>query len=77
LEACERCGSDLKVCLNCMHYDVRRAQQCRESRAEPVAEKHMTNYCEYFELARRVWAGGAADSREDAARASLKKLLGD
>jgi len=78
LESCERCGADLKVCLNCLHYDAQRAQQCRESRAEPVAEKHMANYCEYFEFAKRVWtAGGGGDSRENAARANLKKLFGD
>src|SRR5687767_7785357 len=78
VETCERCGADLKACLNCMHYDAHAAYQCRERRAEPVAEKHMANFCEYFEFVKRVWepkAGG--DAREDAARASLKKLLGD
>lgn len=77
METCERCGADLKVCLNCTHYDARVAQQCRETRAEPVAEKHMANFCEYFEFVKRVWGGARADSREELARANLKKLLGD
>ena len=76
-ETCERCAADLKVCLNCAHYDARVAQQCRENRAEPVGEKHMANFCEYFEFVKRVFAGKGSDSREEAARANLKKLFGD
>jgi hypothetical protein len=77
-EACLRCGADLRVCLNCMHYDPRVAQQCRERQAEPVLEKHLGNFCEYFEFARRVWTPKAGDSRrEAAAREQLKKLFGD
>ncbi len=77
-ESCHQCGADLKVCLNCMHYDVRSAYQCKERRAEPVAEKHMANFCEYFEFVRREWGGPKGpDSREQSARDQLKKLLGD
>jgi hypothetical protein len=61
-----------------MHYDAQAAYQCREGRAEPVAEKHMANFCEYFEFAKRAWtAKPGVDARENAARANLKKLLGD
>jgi predicted nucleic acid-binding Zn-ribbon protein len=78
LESCPACGSDLKVCLNCVSYDARVAHQCRDRRADPVAEKHMANYCEYFELARREYAAPATEaSREAKARNTLKKLLGD
>jgi hypothetical protein len=80
-EICDRCGSDLKICLNCVSYDPRAAYQCRDRRTEPVAEKHVANYCEYFEFARREFAPKAADasdvSREAKARDALKKLLGD
>lgn len=76
-ESCHQCGSDLKVCLNCVSYDPRVAQQCRDRRAEPVAEKHMANYCEYFEMARREYAPRAQESsREAQARDNLKRLLG-
>ncbi len=77
LEACPQCGADLKVCLNCVHYDRGVAEQCRERRADLVHEKHMANYCEYFDMAKRVWLGKGADAREQAARDHLKKLLGD
>lgn len=72
------CGADLKVCLNCVSYDLRAAYQCRDRRADPVAEKHLANYCEYFEFIRRQYVPPAEDvSREAKARDALKKLLGD
>lgn len=77
-ETCPDCRSDLKVCLNCISYDPRVAQQCRDARADPVAEKHLANYCEYFDFIRREYAPPATDStRENKARDTLKKLLGD
>jgi hypothetical protein len=76
-ETCHQCEADLKVCLNCIHYDPRVAEQCRERRADLVHDKHMANFCEYFDMKKGVWAGKGANKREDDARASLKKLLGD
>ena len=77
-ETCERCGSDLKVCLNCVSYDARSAQQCRDRRADLVGEKAASNYCEYFEMVRREFVAKPEDtSRESKARDTLKKLLGD
>jgi hypothetical protein len=76
-ESCHQCGADLKVCLNCTHYDAKVAHQCRDRRAEPVMEKHMANYCEWFEMARREYTAEAANPREQSARDALKKLLGD
>jgi hypothetical protein len=38
----------------------------------------MANYCEYFEMVRREYQAPREDvSREDQARATWKKLLGD
>lgn len=77
-DSCHRCSSDLKVCLNCVSYDARVAHQCRDRRADLVGEKHMANFCEYFEMVRRVFtAPGGVEPRESAAREQLKKLLGD
>jgi hypothetical protein len=76
-EAC-LCGADLKVCLNCISYSPSVAYQCRDRRADPVHEKHLANYCEYFEIARREYVPAQADtSREAKARDQLKRLLGD
>ncbi|HAO78559.1 MAG TPA: hypothetical protein DCQ92_06200 [Verrucomicrobia subdivision 3 bacterium] len=77
-EVCMKCRADLRVCLNCASYDLRVAQQCRERRAEPVLEKAVGNFCEYFEFARRKWVPKEVKtSREAAARAHFKNLLGD
>lgn len=77
-ETCDGCGAELKVCLNCVSYDPRVAYQCRDRRADPVAEKHTANFCEYFEFVRREWtARPASGPREQAARDALKKLFGN
>ena len=78
-ESCHRCHADLRVCLNCASYDKRAAHQCRDRRAEPVFEKAVGNFCEWFDMARREFIpqGGHANTREDSAREQLKKLLGD
>ena len=77
-QSCHKCGADLRVCLNCVSYDARAAHQCRDRRAEPVFEKHLGNFCEYFEFVRRDFvAKDEKNSREEAARAQLKKLFGD
>jgi len=77
-ESCHKCGADVRVCLNCAHYDARAAHQCRERRAEPEMEKAIGNFCEFFEFARREFVPkDKANKREDAARDQLKKLLGD
>ena len=76
-ETCPRCNSDLRVCLNCVSYDPRVAEQCRDRRADLVSEKHLSNYCEYFDFIRREFVPPAADTpREAKAWESLKKLLG-
>ena len=75
-ETCHNCGADLKVCLNCVSYEPRMAHQCRDRRADPVAEKHMANFCEYFDMAKRIWRGQGVNQREESARDQLKKLLG-
>ncbi len=77
-ETCPRCGSDLKVCLNCVSYDRTVAQECRDGRADPVGDKHLANYCEYFEMVRREFVPPRTNlTRESQARDALKKLLGD
>ena len=77
-ESCSVCRSDLKVCLNCVSYDPKVAYQCKDRRAEEIAEKHMANYCEYFEMVRREFQAPAGnDKRENKAREDLKRLFGD
>jgi len=77
-EICMKCRMDLRVCLNCASYDPRVAEQCRDRRADLVQDKHVGNFCEYFEFAPRDWKPKAgSNQREDVAREQLKKLFGD
>ena len=77
-ETCPQCSADLKVCLNCVSYDKTVAYQCRDRRAEEIAQKHMGNFCEYFDMATREYAPQQeGQAREERARAQLKKLFGD
>ena len=76
-DCCHQCGADMKVCLNCINYDTKSAYQCRDRRADPVGDKHLANFCEYFDFIKREWKGAAANPRENSARDQIKKLLGD
>jgi len=77
-DSCHQCGADMKVCLNCVSYDAKVAHQCRDRRADPVDEKHMANFCEYFEFIKRIWSPKeSSDPRADKARENLNRLLGD
>ena len=76
-DSCHQCGADMKVCNNCTSFDLKVAYQCRDRRADAVQDKHMANFCEYFEFMRREWAGATVDSREEKARDQLKRLFGD
>lgn len=76
-ETCEGCRSDLRVCLNCMHFDPKVAQQCRERRAEEVLEKDRSNYCEWFEFGANAYRGSAESERSQQAREAFNKLFAD
>jgi hypothetical protein len=59
-------------------YDKTVAYECRDRRAEEIAQKDRSTFCEYFDLARREFVPvQERDAREDKARDQLKKLLGD
>lgn len=47
-EVCPACGSDVRVCYNCMFYEVGAYNSCREPQAERVVEKDRANFCDYF-----------------------------
>lgn len=76
---CESCRHDLRCCRNCRHYDTRYNNACKETEAEPVAEKERRNFCEFFEFNPAPFAGGAGKggtrTRADDARARLDALF--
>ncbi|AFG37711.1 hypothetical protein [Spirochaeta africana] len=79
---CDSCGAELKVCLNCRHYDPAAAYQCREPIQEPVPDKDRGNFCDHFQLplpgeAVRGVTPGTRDPKVEKARRSFDALFGD
>ena len=76
---CGSCRHDLRCCRNCRHYDTGYNNACKETEAEPVADKERRNFCEYFEFIPASFAGGAGTganrTRADDARARLDALF--
>jgi hypothetical protein len=64
-DCCDRCGSDLHVCLNCHFYDDGAHHECRETSAEWVRNKERSNVCEYF----RPLSSAASDLSSEKAKA--------
>jgi hypothetical protein len=71
-DACSSCGADLRCCLNCLFYDARAAQACREPNADHVLDKEAGNFCEYFAF---VENRQPQNSATDKARAQLEALF--
>ena len=72
-DTCEKCDSDLHVCLNCIHYDSNAYNQCREPNAEWVSDRERANRCEYFAVGDRP--RGSAGAEPARARAALDDLF--
>jgi hypothetical protein len=71
---CARCGADLRCCHNCRHWDNRYHNECKETEAEPVADKARRNFCEYFDYSLAPFASAPTD-RAVAAKAKLDALF--
>ncbi|MCB0344369.1 MAG: hypothetical protein KDD66_04605 [Bdellovibrionales bacterium] len=63
-ETCPHCGSDVRVCKNCRHYDEKAYNECSEPQAERVLEKNRSNFCDYFSFTGGSAAAGGT-SKED------------
>lgn len=69
-ESCINCRADVRVCKNCIHYDTRSYNECREPSAERVVDKEKRNFCDYFSLSLGNQSKVVDSKKEDA----LKKL---
>ena len=77
---CPDCGRDLRSCRNCRSYLPGIRGDCRESQAEPVADKERGNFCDWFALDGKYRGKTAGDGKaKDAAaeaRRAFDKLFG-
>ena len=73
---CGGCGRDLRACVQCRFYDPAYNNACRETEADPVAEKERRNFCEFFSFNRESFQPAPRGAREAEARARLEGLFG-
>ena len=71
---CSHCAAFLHCCRNCDFYAPGLANECREPRAERVADKGQGNFCDWFRPATAPRT--APDASASGARAALNALFG-
>ena len=79
---CQSCGKDLRVCKHCRFFlsgAPGSGGDCRESNAEPQADRERANFCDWFSLDPkfRSQSEGNKSEREKAAasRAAFDNLF--
>ena len=72
---CPGCGKGVRVCKNCKFYSPGSHWDCRETISEPVREKDIVNFCEYFVLKAKSGNSDAGDEKDDS-RAAFDNLFG-
>ncbi len=74
---CSGCGTDLRACVQCRHYDPKLHNSCRETMADPVEDRERRNFCEYFSFNRASFRPATGEAEKQArARARLEQLFG-
>ena len=72
-DTCDKCDTDLHVCLGCIHYDSTAYNQCRETNAEWVSDRERANRCDYFAFGDR--SNDSAGVEQARARGNLDDLF--
>lgn len=72
-DECFKCKWDLHVCKNCLHYDAKAYNSCKETQADVVQEKERSNFCDYFAPGTGLDAGAEQEKLLSAAEALFKK----
>ena len=75
ISECLTCRAELHVCRLCRFFDARKAESCREERADPPQDKQRANFCEYFQLRPDAYQA-KDDTPANQAREELGKLFG-
>ncbi|MBI3549804.1 MAG: hypothetical protein HY078_12270 [Elusimicrobia bacterium] len=74
-ESCGNCRFDTRSCRNCELYDPNFNNHCRESAAEPVANKESSNFCEYFQPNAKPKGAGSTARTPGAGKAAFDALF--
>ena len=71
---CPGCEKGVRVCRNCKFYSPGSHWDCRETISEPVRDKDMVNFCDFFSLGNAV-AKESPDKGDS--RQAFNKLFDD
>jgi len=78
-QRCIHCGKDLRSCKNCRFFLPGSRGDCRETAAEPQADKERANFCDWFSLDAkyRLKTSGQTNDKEkaDASRTAFNNLF--
>jgi len=76
---CQSCGKDLRSCKNCRFFTSGARGDCKETNAEPQADKERGNFCDWFSLDAKYRAKTAGQTNEkekaNASRAAFDDLF--
>lgn len=72
-DECSKCRADVRVCKNCLFYDAKVYNECRETSAEVVREKERATLCDYFQPSSGELAKNSREAMMAAAEALFKK----
>jgi len=75
---CLKCGKDLRSCKNCKFFLSGARGDCRETSAEPQADKERANFCDWFSLDEKFRvqsAGNQNKEKENASREAFDNLF--
>jgi transcription initiation factor IIE alpha subunit len=70
-DMCPHCGADLHCCKNCEYHDPGAHNQCTETIAEYVSDRHRANHCTHLKFK----SGERESVDKDSAKAKLEALF--
>lgn len=71
-DTCPKCSGDLRCCRQCLFFEARAYNECKEIMAERIVDKDRANFCDYF-VANNTRQGRV--NRTEGARAALEALF--
>lgn len=76
-DVCEKCGSDLHCCKNCVFYSLSVYNECKETQADRILDKEKANYCDYFKAKTLIHENKTNASKLQDSKQDIYKKLDD
>ena len=74
-DSCPKCLSSTHCCLNCIHYDRSKYNECAENAADRVVDKEKFNFCDFFKPCGNSRKPGPLSSKDSNLTESEKARL--